>query len=142
MQVLEIDQVEVSVAVRVGNVLTDVGLGAMMYWGFRAPRDFSVGALSPSAAGEVDPGAFRAYAHVGIESRLMAFNAFLDGTAWKEESASIGRNDLVTDYKAGMTLSKSWFRGSFTQVWRSPEIESRSNFQNFGSLQLGFGRSF
>jgi hypothetical protein len=24
-------------------------------------------------------------------------------------------------------------------VWRTPEIETRSNYQNFGAVQLGFG---
>jgi lipid A 3-O-deacylase len=126
------------VTVRVGNVMTDVGLGITLLAGFHTPVDFAAGSINPSIGGTEDAGRFRLYAHAGIDGRAVLYNAFLDGTAWRE-SASIERNELVADYKAGITASWRWFRFSFTQVWRTPEIETRSNFQNFGSLQLGFG---
>jgi lipid A 3-O-deacylase len=125
-------------SIRLGNIMSDLGLGLTFLAGFHTPLDFAAGSINPSMAGTVDPGRFRLYAHAGVEGRFVMFNAFLDGTAFRE-SASIDRNDLVADYKLGITMSWHWFRGSFTQVWRTPEIESRSNFQNFGAIQLGFG---
>lgn len=127
-----------AMAVRLGNVFTDVGMGVTLLWGYRAPVDFAAGAINPSIAGDEEPGRFRAYAHAGIDGRVVFYNCFLDGTAFRD-SPSIERNTLVTDFKGGVTVSWHWFRFSFTQVWRSPEIKSRSNFQNFGAIQLGFG---
>ena len=130
-----------SAAVRLGNVMTDVGLGLTALWGFHAPADFSAGVINPSFAGDEDPGRFRFYAHAAVEGRAVAFNAFLDGTAGRT-SASIDRNALVTDYKVGFTVSWKRLRLSHTQVWRSPEISSRANLQNFGAFQLGYGRAY
>jgi lipid A 3-O-deacylase len=125
-------------SLRLGNAMTDVGLGVTFLAGFHTPVDFAAGSINPSVAGTANPGQFRLYAHAGIDGRFVMFNAFLDGTAFRE-SASIERNELVADYKLGITMSWRWFRGSFTQVWRTPEIETRSNYQNFGAIQLGFG---
>jgi hypothetical protein len=125
--------------VRLGNVMTDVGLGLTLLAGYHAPLDFAAGTINPSVAGSEDPGRFRLYAHGGIDGRFVAFNASLDGTAFRDESASIERNELVADYKLGITSSWKKFRLSFTQVWRTPELEIKNNFQNFGAIQLAYG---
>ena len=126
-------------SVRLGNVMTDVGLSATLLAGYHTPLDFAAGTISPSIAGAVDPGQFRLYAHAAIDGRFVLFNASLDGTAFRDESASIERNELVADYKVGITGSWKKVRVSFTQVWRTPELESKNNFQNFGAIQIGIG---
>jgi len=127
-----------AVTVRLGNVMTDFGLGMTMLAGFRTPVDFAAGSINPSIAGESEKAPFRLYANACIDGRVVFYNAFLDGTAWRE-SASIERNWLVADFKIGITTSWRWFRFSFNQVWRTPEMEIKNNFQNYGAIQLGFG---
>lgn len=128
-----------SASVRLGNVLTEAGMGMAALWGKHTPRDFSAGLLNPSFAGDADDDTTRVYIHAGPEARVQAFNAFLDGTWHEDGSPSIPRNPLVFDLKVGGTISRKWFRLSYTRVWRSPEIRSRKNFQSFGAIQLGIG---
>jgi hypothetical protein len=126
-------------SVRLGNVMADLGVGVTLLAGYHTPVDFAAGSINPSVAGREDPQQFRLYAHAGVDGRWVAFNASLDGTAFRDESPSIERNELVADYKVGITWSWKKVRVSFSQVWRTPEIEAKSNFQNFGAVQLGIG---
>ncbi len=122
--------------VSVGNVLTEARAGAVLQVG----RNLSI---APDAAW-IRPGlpthgsygadwSWRLFAVAG--GRAVARNIFLDGNTFVD-SASVEKNTIVGEVKAGASIGSGRLRLSYAQVWRTREYETQERRNNFGALSL------
>lgn len=127
----------------VGNVMTYGALGASLRLGAGLPEDFGPPRIRPSLPGS---GYFRGsdgfswYLFAGAEGRYVLRNIFLDGNSYRD-SHSIDKNPLVGDLQAGVAITYDGLRLSYTQVYRSPEIDGQSG-DRFGSVALSLSLGF
>lgn len=128
-----------SLGVRLGNVKTDLGVGARFLFGYRVPPDFEAGRGLRAVR---NGGGLRVYGFFGLEGKVTPYDAFLDGTVFRE-SASISRKYLVADFSAGVVLRLGEVLGlSYAQVFRTGEISTDPRYHNFGSIALSVSFSF
>ncbi len=132
---------------RLGNVFTNVGMGLKLLAGYNPPKDYSSGGVLAAARsfGSEDPGEetsdWSAYGFIGVDGRAEAYNVFLDGTL-VHPSESINRNPLVSDFITGLKFRWKVCFFSYSNIFRSPEIEGDTRFHNYGSLELGLSFPF
>lgn len=132
--------------VTVGTVMTLARVGGIVRWGKN---------LSGFGPDTIDPGGailqgthaknprrprFEYYLFTGLDVRVVAYNAFLDGNFFRS-SASVDREPVVYDLRAGLSVRYNTARVSLTQIRRSEEFSANgigSGSQTFHSLNVGF----
>lgn len=137
-----------------GNVQTYAAGGASVRFG-KNIRGWHTGTLKPVAvhdvkllgAPDVDPcwkslGIVECYLFVGAEARLIGYNAFLDGTAFRD-SPSVDKEPLVGDLTAGFRLAFKRVVIDYTFTRRSKEFDPvpptsdrPSGEHDYGSLSI------
>jgi hypothetical protein len=69
----------------------------------------------------------------GVVGRVVAYNAFLDGTAFRT-SQSIDKENLVGDFFAGLVISLRYVDGGMTWVTRTREYSGQPVWDTFVSV--------
>lgn len=76
--------------------------------------------------------------YIGIDTRLVAHNIFLDGNTWKD-SHSVDKRLIVLDATAGVAVNYENFRIGYALNWRSQEFDSPlAENQIFGSITMTY----
>lgn len=120
----------------VGTVQNYAGLGATWRVGQGLQSDHGPPKVRPSMPDSqfFDLGDRHTwYLFMGIDTRFMAQNIFLDGNNFTR-SHSIDREDWVTDVQAGFVWTNRRFRVGYTYVIRSREFKQQKERDIFGSM--------
>lgn len=121
-----------------GNVFTYAAAGGTLRVGADLDDDFGPPRIRPSLPGSVYFRArdtFHWYLFAGVEGRAVIRNIFLDGNTFAH-GHSMDKEFLVGDFQAGMALQVDRFRISYTQIFRSHEVEGQESADRFGSLNI------
>lgn len=125
-------------AVSLGNVMTDVGVGATVRYGHNLHDDFGPPRIRPGLPGSESfdrEGAVDWYLFAGLETRYVARNIFLDGNTWKD-SHSVDRRPFVLDGQLGFAVLYGRTRLTYTHAFVSPEFNEQRQWDQFGALTL------
>lgn len=121
-----------------GTVYDYLEGGLMLRLGRNLELDYGPPRIQPSPPGS---GYFKSssslgfYLFGGAMGRAVAYNMFLDGTMF-HESRSVDKEYFVADLISGAALTWRDFRLAYTHVFRTPEFEGETDFQQYGSLTL------
>jgi lipid A 3-O-deacylase len=124
----------------VGNVYDYVNAGAMARLGFPLPDDYGPVRIEPSSPGSnfFEPtGPLGAYVFVGVDTRAVARNIFLDGNTW-DPSRHVDKLPFVADLEMGAAITTDNWRLTFTHVVRSQEFQHQDYREQFGSVNLSY----
>ena len=124
-----------------GNVYTYANAGFTLRYGEDLPRDYGPPRVQPGVLGSVffEPtDRFSWYLFGSVEGRAVARNIFLDGNTFKD-SRSVQKEPFIGDLQWGIVLTWHDYRLSFTDVFRTPEFESQTSRDHFGSICLSMG---
>jgi len=130
-----------------GNVATYLNLGIETRMGWNIPGDFGTSAIRPggdnSAPGSRwDPrlsgkSAWGLHAFVSVDGRAAARDIFLDGNTYKD-SHRIGKEPLVADAAAGVSLIYKRIKLSYAQIFRTKEFRGQKEGHSYGSLSFSY----
>lgn len=81
-----------------------------------------------------------AWVFVGVDSRLVVHNVFLDGIGGRPHS--VDKRNNVTDLEAGFAIRVNQLRFTYKFVDRTPEMRTESRHHRFGSFAITFDRNF
>lgn len=129
-----------------GNVQTYVNAGGTLRLGLNLPSDFGVQLARPGSLGgtptdDLDPrvapdrnASFFVFG--AVDGRAVARDIFLDGNTFRS-SRSVEKRNYVADWTLGIGLIAGPWQVTYSQVWRTREIESQAEGNiHFGSLSL------
>ena len=128
------------IAVTLGNIATDAGIGGLARFGKNLQDDFGPPRIRPGLPGSETFGLTDGldwYVFAGGELRAVARDIFLDGNSWKD-SHSVDKEPFVVDLQTGFALLFNRFRLTYTHVFVSPEFKQQSQWDQYGALTLGF----
>jgi hypothetical protein len=134
---LEVDLIP-SAGGSLGNVTTQLNLGAMVRLGQSLDVDYGPPHVRPSLSGlaAVAPGDGLAwYLFAGVEGRAVARNIFLDGNSFAD-SHDVDKKPLVGDFQVGVALVWRGVRLAFTHVFRTKEFDGQRRADRYGALSL------
>lgn len=131
-------RVEPNFSVSLGTLRTYAGAGAMAVLGSSKNMD-TPSRVRPAPPGtgyfETQPGKVDWQVFAGFDARLVGQDVFLDGNTFKD-SHSVDKEYLVGDASAGVSLSFSDYRMSYTLNARSKEFKDQQEESVFGSVTL------
>lgn len=131
-----------SIAVNIGTVTNQAGIGGIMRFGTFLPLSFGVEATHPMVTGSPnyqyknDPNLY-AYVYTGAETRLILHDVFLDGNLFSN-SHSVNKVNFVFDYIVGFAIHYYDFDLGYKHVIRSSEFENQKNWHHFGSFTMNY----
>ncbi len=127
-----------NIGVTLGNLNTDVSVGASVRFGPSLPREYGVARVYPSMPGS---GFFEPrrqagwYVFAGATQRYVAASLVLD-----ERNAlgnRVDKENWVSDAQLGYAFYWDRFQFAYTQVWRSREFRQQDNdWDSFGALSI------
>jgi lipid A 3-O-deacylase len=120
--------------VRVGNVHDDLTVGAAARLGWNLPRDFGPLAVDSHGLtkGFPPPGPWFAI-HAGLDSRLVAYDVFLEGDEGATTPEVRPRRTPI-DTHAGLAVGWGPFGAAYVQHWLSPQFRERGRHHRYASL--------
>jgi len=131
----------------VGNVVTYANAGIAIRAGWNVPRDFGVSLIRPAGdtnapVDEHDPRflgirGFGVHVFASVDARAVLRDIFLDGNTF-EDSHSIDKKHVVTDFAAGLSVIYYRFKISYAQVYRTKEFRGQDGDHKFGSITVSF----
>lgn len=133
-------------SVQLGNVRTGASLGGTLRIGANLHEDFGP-TYGAYALGHKRPKQPTYSFFIGGEARAVAWDAFLDGNAFRE-SADVKKKSGVLEARTGVTahwpLAGAWerylglrgIRASLTLVHRTREFETQHKADRYGSLSV------
>ncbi|MEP6664256.1 MAG: lipid A deacylase LpxR family protein [Verrucomicrobiota bacterium] len=124
-----------------GNIETTARVGGELRCGVNLPDGFGVQTIDSlttasggySVSQTTSPWGF--YFYGGSEGKAVLHNAFLDGNLFRS-SASVKKEYLVGDLKAGLVFVLNRIELGYTFVFRTPEFHGQTASDSFGSLFL------
>lgn len=131
-------RIEPNFSVSLGTLRTYAGAGAMLILGSSQNID-TPPRVRPAPPGtgvfftEKDELNWQVFA--GVDARLVGRDVFLDGNTFRD-SHSVDKKPLVGDATAGVSLTYSDYRVSYTLNARSKEFDGQEEESVFGSLTL------
>ena len=134
---IEVDAIP-HVLASVGTPLSYAGVGATFRLGQGLQKDHGPPKVRPSMP---DSQFFNRgnrstwYFFLGLESRFIAHNLFLDGNNF-ESSHSVDREDWVSDLQAGFVWTNRRLRVGYTYIVRTREFKEQDERDIYGSLTL------
>jgi lipid A 3-O-deacylase len=129
-----------SVNMAVGNVYTYAAGSVMFRLGENLKRDLSPPNIRPGFPGLAY---FRAasepswYLFIGLESRLVARDIFLDGNTFNE-SHSVEKENLVGDMQFGLVYLVGHWRFAFSNMLRTKEYTTQEDNTHYGAVNISF----
>lgn len=127
------------VGTSLGNTETSFRMGVTARLGVNLPENFgiqTITSLVTSEGGWSEEGGqsgWGAYVFTGIEVSLVAYNAFLDGNAFRH-SAHVEKEWLIHEWKSGFAVVLKKAEIGFAYVYRSPEFVSQQKDNGYGSV--------
>jgi lipid A 3-O-deacylase len=142
--IIEDPKLEVDFIPRVGAALGNVAIygdvGGTARIGKNLHDDFGPTRARPALPGSeafIGDGSFGWYLFAGIDGQVVGRNIFLDGNS-DGYSLRVGHRPFVAEAQAGLAITYSGVRFSYTQVLRSPEFYQKDRWQQFGSINVTF----
>ncbi|MEM6638834.1 MAG: lipid A deacylase LpxR family protein [Pseudomonadota bacterium] len=129
------------VGLTVGNILSDIGAGAMLRIGQTLEKDFGPPRVRPSLVGAGDfarHSRFHWYAFAGIEGRYVAHDFFISGSLFRDDRLGLEPRRGVIDLSAGVVLQYRRAQLAFSFVDRSEQFEAQEGSQSFASVSFGY----
>ncbi|MEM8617389.1 MAG: lipid A deacylase LpxR family protein, partial [Pseudomonadota bacterium] len=129
--------------VTLGNVRSNVGLGAIARLGWDLGADFGPPRIRPALAGAgvFKPGQpFGGYVFAGFEGRVIGRDMFLDGNLGRDGPRVHDRRDFVGDGQIGAALYGGNLQVAFTYVHRTEEFVAQNGPQRFGAVSISIAR--
>jgi hypothetical protein len=131
---------EPNINMSLGNIYTYAGTGMIMTFGpYKGRFQDMPPRVRPAIAGsgffETPHDGWSWYLFAGVDGRAVARNIFLDGNTFKD-SASIDKKHFVGDAVAGLAVTISDYRLSYSYNVRSKEFDGQDDSSAFGSLTL------
>ena len=125
--------------VTAGSPFTFANAGAILRAGRHLPRDYGPPRIGPALLGSSTFPADTAsggYLFVGVDARLMLYDLFLDGPAFRSGPSVDERYPLVLEAAAGFVYHiGSTLRLGYTHVWRTREFAGQATGPaEFGAL--------
>ncbi len=111
-----------------GNISTAAKAGCVVRFGYNIPDEFEV-------APEKRTPPFGLFAFLGAEGRYVAYNEFLDGTAFRP-SLSVDRKPYVGDLHAGLTLVVWRLELTVAETLRTREFYGQDEQDPFGTASV------
>jgi len=129
-----------------GNVRSQLGLGAAVRFGYNLPRDFGPPGLihgsQPLSSLDSRPlGSFSIYAFLTADGRFVGHNIFLDGNTFRD-SHSVDKKRWVADLTAGVAIVYDRFTIAYTNAYRTKEFDGQNRASRFGSVSASFEAFF
>ena len=131
----------------VGNVAIYANTGAELRFGWTLPENFGSCPIRPgcetaTAFGIPQDTTFRrsrfsVRLFTAVDGMAVLHNILLDGNTFKD-SPSVDKENFVTDLMAGLVISYSRYKLSYSYVYRTKEYKTQSAPQVFGSIQFSF----
>lgn len=130
----------------IGNVFVYGGAGLTLRLGGNLPQDFGPAHIRPSVPGtDYFPSNGRWGWHVfaAVDARGVGRNIFLDGNTFRD-SHSVSAKPFVADFEIGIAITgqipgtKTGFRATLKQVFRTKEFDGQSEGDRFGAFSLSF----
>lgn len=127
-----------SVGATVGNIQTNLRIGAMARVGQDLRLDYGPSRIRPALAGA---GYFTPldglswYIFAGVEGRYVAHDIFLDGSLFRD-GPSVNSRDFVGDLQAGFALQFEDTQFAFTYIERTPEFDGQAGAHRFGAFTV------
>ncbi len=128
------------IGISLGNVVTEIGVGATFRVGRHLAADFGPPRIRPGLPGSDGyqrRNALDWYLFFGPEVRYVAHNIFLDGNTWKD-SHSVDRRPFVLDTQVGLALFFGGARVTYTHVFTSPEFNEQRDWDQFGAFTVSW----
>lgn len=121
-----------------GTIEDTLRSGGIARVGWNLPDDFGVrtiDSLSTTGGGvsKGSPSHWGGYVFAGVEGRWVGRNGFLDGNL-SGHSQSVRREWLVGDALIGFNLVFHHLEVGYTHVFRSPEFDAQTEYNEFGSV--------
>jgi lipid A 3-O-deacylase len=91
----------------------------------------------PGSEAFIGDGSFGWYLFAGFDGQAVGRNIFLDGNS-DGYSLRVGHRPFVAEAQAGLAITYSGVRFSYTQVLRTPEFYQQDRWQQFGSINVTF----
>ncbi len=116
------------VSLSLGNVYTYVGAGLMFRMGKALKHDIGPPNIRPGFIGSayLSEQPYRSwYLFVGMESRRVFRNLFLDGNTWSD-SHRVVKEPVVSDLQLGFAFHVDHIRLAYSQTYRSKEFTTQS----------------
>ncbi|WP_018138946.1 MULTISPECIES: lipid A deacylase LpxR family protein [unclassified Thioalkalivibrio] len=121
----------------VGSPFTFANAGAIVRAGRNLPRDYGPPRINPALSGShtfETVGSMGGYLFAGVDTRLMAYDLFLDGPLFRD-GPSVDKHPAVGELTAGFVFHVGGVRLGYTHVWRSREFSGQAKgAAEFGSL--------
>lgn len=124
--------------VSLGNVDTSAGAGLTVRIGDDLVDDYGPPRVRPAVSGPgffEGSGGFGWTAFAGVEARAVAYNGFIQGAPFTDDS-NVHPSRIVGDVQAGLSLQYGNVELTYTHVVRTPEFTERKKLSMFGSLNL------
>ena len=127
-----------SAGAMVGNIFTQVNVGAVARFGKHLPQDYGPPLIQPNVSGSeffIPTSEVGWYVFAGLEGHAVARNIFLDGNTFRD-SPSVDKKHFVGGIQAGAAITWEDFRLSYTHVFKSEEFENQENLNQYGAVTL------
>lgn len=124
--------------VNLGNINTDASIGAALRLGYDLQADYGPPRIRPSLPGSdffIPSKKLGGYLFAGVEGRAVGRNIFLDGNTFRD-SHSVDKEPLLGTLQAGLALTYSQTRLTYTHVFMTREFEGQYKPSRFGALSL------
>jgi hypothetical protein len=137
------------VGAALGTVFTHMSIGGTFRFGWNLGDDF--GPVQRIASAGMDmlttPRATRFYLFTRVEGRAVLYNAFVQGTLFRDDPQRFSINDIeeshhveverfVADLEVGAALQVWWFDVSFTVCRRTREFEEQRDSFTYGAIHF------
>jgi len=123
----------------VGTLMTYADAGAVLRYGRTLPADLPVThiSLGPPRDGFRGAPAFGWYVWLGADARAVAYNTFIDGSAFNG-GPNVSLEPFGYDVQVGIAAAWPKARVGFTLVERSREFKGQAGSDKFGQLAISF----
>ena len=127
------------VGASVGTPMTYADAGAVLRYGRTLPADLPVThiSLGPPRDGFRGAPAFGWYVWLGADARAVAYNTFIDGSAFNG-GPNVSLEPFGYDVQVGIAAAWPRARVGFTLVERSREFKGQAGSDKFGQLAISF----
>jgi hypothetical protein len=142
--IIEDPKLEVDFIPRIGGALGNVtiygDLGGTARIGKNLRDDFGPTRARPALPGSeafIGDGSFGWYLFAGFDGQVVGRNIFLDGNT-DGNSLRVSRRPFVGEAQAGLAVTYSGIRFTYTQVLRTPDFYEQNRWTQFGSINVTF----
>lgn len=131
--------------VALGTFDTGLDVGGLVRFGWNLPLSFADPRLSttsyshqPFKTDRSQRASWSFYGMAGVRGSYVAFNATLDGPAFRDFNTGTNSRPFVGELYAGFGARWRRWNFSYAQTFRTKEFKGQDRRQSFGSLAIGY----